>query len=341
MSKYRSSARWRRPEKITGAIFLFILFIGLGLLAATVVPLIPVIIESAVWLTVSAVVFTTILYMLFDPKMRALVGYGFKSMIRWITGLFVEIDPIGVLKSYVDDLHDKLRHMKKQINQLRGQKHQLQEMIFKNKKQIQENLALAQEARKNNNEQMLILKSRKAGRLKNSNMRLDELLQKMNVLYGVLTRMYANSEILAEDIKDQVMIKEQERRAIHASTSAMRSARSVIQGDADKRAMFDQALEAIADDVGKKVGEMERFMEVSSNFMDSIDLQNGVFEEEGLEMLEKWQKESMANLLGMEASELVLQQAQADTATLDLNRPPAKQAEKSTPEGNQYDSFFE
>ena len=89
-----------------------------------------------------------------------------------------------------------------------------------------------------------------------------------------------------EDISDQVELKEQERKAIHASNSAMRSAMSIIQGDKDKRAMFDMALEAIADDVSQKVGEMERFMDMSANFMNSVDLQNGVFEEEGLKMLE-------------------------------------------------------
>lgn len=45
---------------------------------------------------------------------------------------------------------------------------------------------------------------------------------------------------------------------------------SVIKGDPDKKAMFDAALEAIADDVSNKVGEMERFMELSRNFMQSI-----------------------------------------------------------------------
>lgn len=74
----------------------------------------------------------------------------------------------------------------------------------------------------------------------------------MEVLYRVLAKMYENSGILVEDITDQVMVKEQERKAILASTSAMRSAMSVIKGDPDKKAMFDAALEAVADDVSKK-----------------------------------------------------------------------------------------
>ena len=144
----------------------------------------------------------------------------------------------------------------------------------------------------------MILKSRKAGRLKESNMRLEDLYKKMEVLYRVLSKMYENSEILKEDIADQVEVKEQERKAIHASHSAMKSAMNIISGNTDARYMFDMALEAIADDVSEKVGEMERFMDMSSNFMESVDLRNGVFEEEGLAMLEEWEKKGVSKILG-------------------------------------------
>jgi len=57
-------------------------------------------------------------------------------------------------------------------------------------------------------------------------------------------------------------------------------------------------MEVIADDVANKVGEMEQFMELSANFMDSVDLQNGIFEEEGLKMLDEYEKKSTLLLLG-------------------------------------------
>ncbi|MFQ5445574.1 MAG: hypothetical protein ACE5FF_01460, partial [Saprospiraceae bacterium] len=293
---------------------------------------------QTVYLTIMIMVLAGLIYVMLDPKMRALIGYGYKSIMRWITGMFVRIDPIGILKSYVEDLQDNLRNMNKQMNKLRGQMHQLKEIIVKNKKAIESNLKLASKAKEQENKAMMVLKSRKAGRLKESNIRLDELYRKMEVMYRVLKRMYENSEILMEDIKDQVQLKEQERKAIHASTSAMRSAMNVISGDKDKRAMFDEALEAVADDVSKKVGEMERFMEVSANFMDSIDLQNGVFEEEGLEMLEKWENETFSSILGTEKQALI-EQAHDDAQVLDLNEP-MKVPERAG-HSNQYDSFFE
>lgn len=337
-NEFKPKTFWQRPEGITGLIFLAAIGVGGGLLLATALPTLIALAQNTVYLVLMLMALAALIYVALDPKMRALIGYGYKSVMRWITGLFVQIDPIGILKSYVEDLQDNLRNMNKQMNKLRGQMHQLKEIIVNNRKEIESNLQLASQAKDQNNQAMMVLKSRKAGRLKESNMRLDELYKKMEVLYRVLKRMYENSEILMEDIKDQVELKEQERKAIHASTSAMRSAMSVIQGDKDKRAMFDQALEAVAEDVSQKVGEMERFMAVSANFMDSIDLQNGVFEEEGLEMLEKWEKESFSKLLGTEKQTL-LQQAHDDSDVLDLNEP-MKVPERAG-HRNQYDSFFE
>lgn len=334
----RNKSFWQRPEGVVGAVFLVALIAGGGFLLTQFLPAIIALTEKAIGLVGVIVALAALVYVIVDPKFRALIGYGYQSVMRWITGLFVTIDPIGILKSYVEDLQDNLRNMNKQINKLRGQMHQLREIIHKNKKEIDSNMKLASKAKAQNNQSMMILKSRKAGRLKDSNIRLDTLYKKMEVLYRVLKRMYENSEIMMEDIKDQVELKEQEYKAIKASASAMKSARDIIQGDKDKKAMFDQALEAIADDVANKVGEMERFMEVSSNFMDSIDLQNGVFEEEGMEMLEKWENESMSLLLGPE-KETILRQAENESDVLDLNEPikhPERVGHK-----NQYDNFFD
>lgn len=330
---------WQKPEGVTGMIFLAGLLVGGGYLAYMIIPFLATIVSNVLYLSILLMALAAIVYIVLDPKMRNLVWYMYKSVMRWITGIFVQIDPIGILKSYVEDLKDNLRKMNKQISQLRGQMHKLNEIIHNNKKQIQSNLQLASKAKENNKQSMMILKSRKAGRLKESNMRLEDLYKKMEVLYRVLTKMYENSQILMEDIKDQVEVKEQERKAIRASHSAMSSAMSIISGDPDKRAMFDAAMEAVTDDVSKKVGEMERFMEMSANFMDSVDLQNGVFEEEGLKMLEKWEQEGVSLILGEEKGNLLLQ-ANNDADVLDLDAP-IKEPIRQTGQKNQYDSFFD
>lgn len=329
---------WQRPEGVTGAIF------GLAILGGAVYLLAPVfqgIYEGAVTgaKAVAAVAgLAALIYVVLDPKMRNIVWYGYKSVMRWITGIFVQIDPIGVLKSYVEDLSDNLRKMNKQVGILRGQMHKLKETINQNKKDINNNLALANKAKEHQKQNIMVLKARKAGRLQESNLKLEDLYKKMEILYRVLVKMYENSEIMLEDLKDQISVKETERKAIHASHSAMQSAMSIISGNGDKREMFDMALEAIAEDVSQKIGEMERFMDLSTSFMDSVDLQNGIFEEEGLALLEKWEKEGTSLLLGNEKETLLLD-ANNDSNLLDLDAPIKKPTE--IPHDNQYNKFFE
>ena len=289
---------WQKPEGKVGTLFLLGILGGLGYVLYAFGATLLGIVSTTIGLVASLAVLGVVLFLAFDPKVRALVSYMYKSVMRWITGIFITIDPIGILKNYISDLEKNLAKMSKQIGNIKGQMRKLKTIVENNNGDIKHNMLIAKKAKEQNNQQAMLLASRKAARLKDSNSKYLALHSKMSVLYKVLTKMYSNSEILLEDTKDQVKVKEQEYKAIKASHSAMRSAMSIIKGDADKRAMFDQALEHVADDVANKVGEMEQFMELSSDFMNSIDLQNGVFEEQGLKMLEEYEKKSTLLLLG-------------------------------------------
>lgn len=333
-SEFKKKSFWKRPEGMTGAIFLTALIGGGAYLIATNMAFIIGLIQNTLYLGILLAVLAAIVYMVLDPRMRNLVWYGYKSVMRWVTGIFVQLDPIGILKSYVEDLQKNLVKMRKQIGVLKGQMRKLQTLMEENERTINEQMKLASAAKQKGMDNQVMLSTRKAARLKDSNEKYSALHNKMQVMYRILTKMHSNSEILLEDTKDQVALKEQERKAIRTSHSAMKSAMSVISGDPDKRAMFDAAMESIADDVANKVGEMERFMEMSANLMNSIDLQQGVFEDEGLQMLEKWEKESTL---------MLMEGGQSSNETLDLNTPVRRAEKRTQGRGgdNSYENFFE
>jgi len=330
-SSFKPKSFWQKPEGKTGMLFMGGIAAGGLYVLYKALPFLINIVENTLYLGILLAVLGALIYMVLDPKMRNLISYMYKAIMRWITGVFIQIDPIGILKSYIEDLGDNLKKMNKQIAVLKGQMKRLQQIIGENNKSINSNLKLASAAKEKDKKGIMILKSRKAGRLKESNLKLDGLYKKLEILYRVLTKMYENSEILLEDIEDQVMVKEQERKAIRASHSAMKSAMNIITGNSDKKEMFDRALEVIADDVSMKIGEMERFMEMSGSFMESIDLQNGIFEEEGLELLEKWENEGVSLILGNQKDLLV-----HDQHSVDLDAPVVKNKTGN----NQYSDLF-
>ncbi|MBB4078409.1 phage shock protein A [Lewinella aquimaris] len=306
---------WQRPEGVTGLIFLVALLAGAGLLITTFSGVILPFLSTTIGIVVAGIVLLSVVFAIADPRTRTLLGYMYKSAMRKVTGLFVNIDPIGILKSYVEELERNLQEMRKQIGKIRGQMRHLTSLMETNETEVKKQLKLAALAKEKGKNQQMILSSRRAARLRESNQKYQVLLTKMEVLNRVLNRMHQNSEVLLEDTRDQVDLRIQERKAIRASHGAMTSAMSVINGDPDQRAMFDQAMEAIAEDVANKVGEMERMMELSNDFMASVDLQNGVFADEGLRMLEEWEQKS----------ELLLSEGHIQ---FDLNDAPTARSEE-------------
>jgi len=336
MDNISTKSFWQKPEGKTGMLGLAAIATGAGILLYKLLPFLITLTSNLLTFSFLLLGFGALVYVVLDKKVRNLVFFFYKSFMRWLTGLFIQIDPIGILKTYIDDLKKNLSNMNKQLAIVKSQMQRLKLLMEENQKNIENNLKLASKAKETDKTAVMILKSRKAGRLKESNFRYDELYKKLELLYRVLLKMYENSEIMLEDIDDQILVKEKERTAIRASHSAMKSAMNIIAGNSDKREMFDMALEAIADDVSLKIGEMERFMEMSSSFVQSIDLQNGVFEEEGLELLEKWEKEGVSLLLGNE-KDLLINKANSNTDIIDLDQPVSHDRK---PHDNQYSDLF-
>jgi len=219
---YKKKGFFSRPEGVTGAIFLGVAALGVGYLAMKILPLLLSGLLSLLQMALVLGVIAVLLFVVLNPKTRNLMWYGYKSVMRKITGIFVQLDPIGILKSYVDDLEDNLKKMSKQIGALRGQMRKLTTIMQENTKEMDNNMKLASMAKKKGNQQQLMLATRKAARLKESNAKYSALHKKINIMHKILTKMYGNSEILLEDTRDQVKMKEQERKAIRASHSTSR-----------------------------------------------------------------------------------------------------------------------
>lgn len=304
VSTTKTKSFWKRPEGVTGAIFLIGLIVIFAVFSVQILAFIQTLFASLLTMVAFFVVVAVIAYVLLDPKFRALIWYMYKSLMRWFTGLFVQIDPIGILKSYIEYLYNNLEEMNTQIGKLKGQMSKMTRLMEDNKREMEENLKMAEQAKKKGNMELVTINTRQFGRLKETNNRYQALLGKITLLYKVLSKIHKNSGYLIKDTENEVRMREQERIAIRAGHSAMKSAMNIISGDPDRKMLFDMATEAVVEDVHNKIGEMERFIEVSGSFIDSIDLQNGMFEQEGLDILEKMEKSGMSFLLGDKSNDI-------------------------------------
>jgi hypothetical protein len=289
---------FQRPEGKTGMFFIAAMMVlgawGLSL----ILPFLITLVANTLYLGLLCAALVAFVMIVSDKRFQNLLAYGFKSVMRAITGLMIEIDPIGMLRNYADGLRGRLEDMRNSLDSLEGQKRKLKGIIEKNERNRVDSLNKSKVAHEQKARPAFILQSRQAGRLEKSNLTLQSLLNKMEALSKVLRKMYETSEFLIMDIEGEIEVKSSERAAILASHSAYKSAKAIIQGDRDQKAIFDQTMEFLADDYAMKIGEIESFMDMSQGFIQSVDLENGVYEQSALDQFEAWEKKADSLLLG-------------------------------------------
>lgn len=279
---------WQRPEGIPGALFLagILGFLGYGLYQ--IMPQLIRFAENVYYLGAMVGGAFAIGYVLFSKRFRTLMWYFYKNFMRKLTGLIIEMDPIAIIQGYLEDLREKSIKMEDQIAKLKGQISTLKKKIDKKGEEIDYFFRIAQQAKKSGDEGTSRVNAKKATRVQKTKESFSVLLSKTEKLYKILSKMKKYSDLMSEDIAHEVEVKTEEREIIRTSHGVMKSAVSIINGNSDKKLIFDQAMEYIVDDIGMRIGEMERFMDVSADFMNNMDLENAMYEEQGMQALDDW-----------------------------------------------------
>lgn len=296
--KSRIKTFWERPEGTTGMIVGICILGILGYFGWIMLPFIITLLQNTITAAVLCAVAAALLYVLFfDNRLKTLGIYTYKSLMRFITGLIIEIDPIGILKNYVETLKTRLCIISEKIGELSSQMRILKNQIVNNNNEINKYMELANYTKKHNGDVNIItLNSRAAARLQTSNEKLNNLYLKIEGFHTILKRMYAACDLMIKDMENDIKVKSQERIAVQKSWSAMQNAIKIINGDRDGRDLYDQTMEYLQDSYGEKIGEIEHFMDMSSNFMNTVDIENGLFDEKALHMLENWEKNTFLEL---------------------------------------------
>ena len=233
-----------------------------------------------------------------NKRFKTTCWYLFTSIMRALTGMVIELNPIAILESYIEDLYKKIQAMEEQIGLLRGQMRKLYDKIAKDKEDMTTELSLAQTAHKKNLPAEVALHSTQAKRLEVKITKFQTLYNKMEFLYKIVDKMKYYSGIMAKNTENEVQIRKEEYVDIKKAYNVMKSAYSVIKGTDDKRAIFNQTMDYMADVMSSRVGQMEQMMDASMDFISSVDLENAAYEDRGLQMLEEFENKGLDTIFG-------------------------------------------
>src|SRR5260370_6421888 len=252
---------WSRPEGKTGMIFAVLLAGSLIYGWGMIVPFIVSMLADTLHMIFLAVILAAVLFVLFSSRTHLL----FRLLMRWITGLIINIDPIGILKDHLEQMRKRREVMAQQISNGSGQLQYLKNIIDKNHQLANENMRLAAHAKKiatstaDQNEQLRMAlqmkaKANQAGRLEKSNLSYQQLLGKLQNIYDLLSKWAVHIDFYIEDTDNDVKQAEIEYKTINSAFRAYRTALTVIKGNRDERELYNTTMEKLAEEAGRKVG---------------------------------------------------------------------------------------
>lgn len=239
-----------------------------------------------------------IVYMVLDKDVRNFVWYLYKTLIRALRSLLVNTDPVGIIKTYIDHLRKQFEMLEQKIQELSGARKKLEDSIERTQDDLQNQMDLAKVAQKKGvSPAEIAVYTNQAGRDTESMKKYQAMLSKLTLLNNLLNDMRKACKVIILDKENQVKSMETEREAMNIGFNAFKSALSILKGDPDKRYYYDEAIEAIQNDISMKSGIIEQYVNETSEILQSVNLQNAAFEEKGQRLLDKWQKEGMPALL--------------------------------------------
>ena len=282
-SKEELKSYWNRPGGKFG------MFIGLGI--ATVIgyyalPILTTVVWNTLNFGIALASLGAFLYVVTNRKFRLSAFYLYEIMMKKLVGIVIEMDPFIIAEDYLNDMQEQREKLYTQSIEVDTQKEKIDLKIKEKKTEISKLTAKAQAAKDKNMLPELGNATRQIGRLNEYILQLTPIHDNLYKIGDYLTKIHKNSAYLIEDAQNELNLKKDLYKAVTSGNQALNSALKIFKGDPEKKLLVEQSMEYLKEDIAGKLANMKKAITYSADFMNSIDLDNATYEQEGLKMLD-------------------------------------------------------
>ncbi len=288
---------WSKPEGKTALAINVALAVTIfyfwGLISAFVVSALLGGIQAAIL----AVVLASILYVAFDSNFRRMVWYLYRSVMRWVTQWFVNIDPIGILKTYKEKMSEKKAELDESIGDIRGQRQGLATSLADNQRSFNDSTAKLTIARKRATDATATPEMRRQAEriigvesptLVDLQGLIQQQKQQMDRYDNVVTILVRYSEVCEDHVVKfgrQIKIREEARNQSRAFRKGMAAAMGILRGLPEQEES-DMAIDSLEKDYARVMGEVENAINLTRGAVLQSDFANSVDVEKAAEILD-------------------------------------------------------
>lgn len=242
---------------------------------------------------------------LIDPKKR--VWYLFRGIVRWLTSAFIELDPIGIRKSYVERLKAKQAKFIEAVNIVRGQLIGAQRDALANNREYDQHAGIFQAAMKTGDQRAQISNSKDMKRCEILGQQYAEAIANLTKVQNVVVRY---QEICADEITDKesdIRFREKQLKLAKATGGISDRIRSLLHGLPEKD-MYDEAGNVLDDIYDQTLGEFDNVLDLTKDILSNANLADAAALQSALA---KFETKDTGAMVGKQTKAEVLKQITA------------------------------
>ncbi len=225
--------------------------------------------DNTLHLIISCAVLLFMAACLMDPKKRC--WYLFRAIIRWLTSMFINLDPIGIRKSYVERVQAKYEQFTKAVDTLRGQLIGTRRKAAINAKELADQSSLFQAAAKRNDTRAETLLAKDIRRKETLRDQYTNSIESLAKSEKIVVRY---QEICADTITDMqadIKFREEQMALTQATRGITGGIKAILKGLPEKD-MYDEAGDVLDNQYDATLGAFDNVLDMTKDILTSADL---------------------------------------------------------------------
>ncbi|MCL1936826.1 MAG: hypothetical protein FWF52_00315 [Candidatus Azobacteroides sp.] len=283
-------SNWDRPGGTTAKIVAGLLVGGGLMVLYKILPFLITLASNVVTLILLCVAIALIIWLFTDKNIRRMVSVSYFMLMRKLTGLLIEIDPIAIVERRIRDMRQKIQEISGIMGNLKGLIVKNESNIKQKKTQQETEILKVKEYRVQNE----IAKAQVAN---NQVKRLDDIIktyiaynEQSKKWYEILKKLEEMSILTVQDTENEVELRKEQFKLVKEQHKAFKSVMSILKGDDDEVALFTEAMDYMANDISLKLGEMENVIDSAGGLLDEHNINNNIISKQAAEIIERYDK---------------------------------------------------
>lgn len=274
-------------------------------------------------------VISALLYVVFDKNARNIVGTLYMMGVQKLMSMVVKMNPIVIMEDGIKKLWKRIEFIEEKMGLLNSVRLEIKAKIKSKKKDLQDELDRREVARKQGKAEAFHVADRQVIRLTNLTQEYIDFDVSCENWYKTLSKLAELAKYTAEDATNEVEVQKERYKMVKTSHSAFKSVMSIIKGNPDDRAMFNQAFGFVNNDIMEKIGEMDRVINTTGGLLDKMSIDNEILTIKGEDISKKY-KELGIDALFTKLEVLPSQQMSEMLQVENISRPETVQQKSAS-----------